>query len=146
MDLVEVGRLERAVSRHGEGFLTEILNQREIDRFRLSSRFLPACAAAFAAKEALFKALGTGRIGLVSWLDAEMTGSTGSARFMGSARSTRSTAPVAASRFDLRGETARIAARLGVCRVFLSLARTDRLAAAMVVLEGSPPRAETGRG
>ena len=128
MDLVETGRLERAVSRHGEGFLTEILNQGEIDRFRRSSRFLPACAAAFAAKEALFKALGTGRTGLVSWLDADVTGS------------------AAAPRLELRGETARIAARLGVCRVILGLARAGSLAAAMVVLEGSPPRAETGRG
>jgi holo-[acyl-carrier protein] synthase len=128
MDLVEVGRLERAVSRHGEGFLAEILNQGEIDRFRRSARFLPACAAAFAAKEALFKALGTGRSGLVSWLDAEITGF------------------VATPRFELHGETARIAAGLGVCRVFLGLARAGRLAAAMVVLEGSPPRAEAGRG
>jgi holo-[acyl-carrier protein] synthase len=128
MDLVEVGRLERAVSSRGEGFLTEILNQGEIDRFRRSSRFIPACAAAFAAKEALFKALGTGRTGLVSWLDAEMTGS------------------VATPRLDLRGETARVAAGLGVRRVFLGLARAGSLAAAMVVLEGSPPRAETGRG
>jgi holo-[acyl-carrier protein] synthase len=128
MDLVEVDRLERAVSRHGEGFLTEILNQGEIDRSRRSSRFLPACAAAFAAKEALFKALGTGRTGLVSWLDAEMTGS------------------VAAPGLELRGETARVATALGVCRVFLGLARAGRLAAAMVVLEGSPPRAGAGRG
>lgn len=128
VDLVEVGRLERAVSRHGEGFLEEILDRREIDRFRRSSRFLPACAAAFAAKEALFKALGTGRAGLVSWLDAEMAGS------------------VTDPRIVLRGETARAAAGLGVCRVFLSLARAGNLAAAMVVLEGSPPRAETGRG
>jgi holo-[acyl-carrier protein] synthase len=128
VDLVEVGRLERAVSRHGEGFLEEILDPGEIDRFRRSSRFLPACAAAFAAKEALFKALGTGRAGLVSWLDAEMAGS------------------VAVPRLVFRGETARVAAGLGVRRVFLSLARAGTLAAAMVVLEGSPPRAETGRG
>jgi holo-[acyl-carrier protein] synthase len=128
MDLVEVGRLERAVSRHGEGFLTEILNQGEIDRFRRSSRFLPACAGAFAAKEALFKALGTGRAGRVSWLDAEMTGSW------------------AAPRLDLRGEAARVAAGLGVCRVFLGLARSGHLGAAVVVLEGSSPWAETGRG
>lgn len=137
VDLVEVGRLERAVSRYGEGFLTEILSQGEIDRFRRSSRFLPACAAAFAAKEALFKALGTGRIGLVSWLDAEMKGFTGSAASTGS---------LAAPGLDLRGETARIAAGLGVRRAFLGLARAGSLAAAMVVLEGSPPRAETGRG
>ena len=127
-DLVEVGRLERAVSLHGEGFLGEILNQGEIDRFRRSSRFLPACAAAFAAKEALFKAMGTGRIGLISWLDAEIAGS------------------VAAPRLELRGETARVAAGLGVGRVFLGVARAGSLAAAMVVLEGSPPGAEMGRG
>jgi holo-[acyl-carrier protein] synthase len=128
MDLVEVGRLERAVSRHGEEFLEEILNRGEIDRFWRSSRFLPACATVFAAKEALFKALGTGRTGLVSWLDVEMTG------------------PSAAPQLELRGETAQVAASLGVRRVFLGLARAGNLAAAIVVLEGSPPPAETGRG
>ena len=127
-DLVEVGRMERAISRHGEGFLEEILNRGEIDRLRRSSRFLPACAAAFAAKESLFKALGTGRTGLVSWLDAEVTGS------------------LAAPRLELRGETARVAGDLGVRRVFLSLARAGSLTAAMVVLEGSPPGAEMCRG
>ncbi len=128
MDLVEVGRLERAVSRHGESFLSEILSQGEIDRFRRSSRFLSACAGAFAAKEALWKALGTGRSGRVSWLDAELSG------------------PETAPRFELRGETARIAADRGVGRVLVGLARAGHLAVAMVVLDGTSPRAEMGRG
>jgi holo-[acyl-carrier protein] synthase len=128
VDLVEVGRLERAVSRHGESFLSEILSAREIDRFRRSSRFLGACAGAFAAKEALFKALGTGRTGRVSWLDAEVAGS--------------ETSP----RLELKGEIARIAADRGVGRVLVGLAQAGHLAVAMVVLDGASPRAETGRG
>jgi holo-[acyl-carrier protein] synthase len=128
MDLVEVSRLERAVSHQGEGFLEEILNRTEIDRFHRFSRFLPACAAAFAAKEALFKALGTGRTGSLSWRDLEVAGS------------------FATPRLALGGETARVAADLGVRRVFLGLARAGCLAAAMVVLEGPPSWAEAGRG
>ena len=128
VDLVEVGRLERAVSRHGESFLAEILSAREIDRFRRSSRFLCACAGAFAAKEALFKALGTGRTGRVSWLDAEVAGS--------------ETSP----RLELFGEIARMAADRGVGRVLVGLAQAGHLAVAMVVLDGASPRAETGRG
>jgi holo-[acyl-carrier protein] synthase len=128
LDLVEVGRLERAVSRHGEGFLDEILSRTEIDRIRRSPRLFPACAAAFAAKEALFKALASGRTGRISWRDAEVAGS------------------FATPRIVLGGETARVAAGLGVRQVFLSLSGTGKLAAAMVVLEGTPPRAESDMG
>lgn len=124
LDLVEVGRLERAVFRHGEGFLEEILTQAEIHRFRQSPRFLPACAAGWAAKEALLKALRTGRAGAISWRDMEVEGS------------------LAGPRFVLGGETARVASRLGVCRISLGLSRAAGLAAAMVVLEGIPPGAE----
>jgi holo-[acyl-carrier protein] synthase len=128
VDLVEVGRLERAVSRHGEEFLAEILIDAEIDRFRRSTRFLPACAAAFAAKEALVKALGTGKAGGLSWRDLEVSGSP------------------ARPRIALAGVAARVAADMGVRRVHLGLARAGAHVAAMVVLEGASPEAEHGRG
>jgi holo-[acyl-carrier protein] synthase len=128
LDVVEVDRVERAVSRQGEMFLEEILNRAEVDRARRSARFCLACAAAFAAKEALLKAVGTGRAGTISWRDMEVVGSLRTPRIV------------------LGGETARVAARLGVSRVSLGLAHAGGLAAAMVVLEGAPPRAEEVAG
>ena len=123
-DLVEVGRLERAVARLGEEFLREILTAAEIGRFRRSSRFLPACAAAFAAKEALFKALGTGRTGRLSWHDLEFSD------------------PWRVPRLHLQGATAEQAASGGALRAHVSIAATRRHASAVVVLEGSRPGAE----
>ena len=128
LDVVEAGRLERAVSRHGDRFLEEILGGVEIDRFRRTPRFIHGCATAFAAKEALFKALGTGRAGKLSWHDVDVDGSP----------------PAPCLR--LVGEAERRARELGVRRVFLSLAGSGDLAVAMVVLEGVPPPAGQGRG
>jgi holo-[acyl-carrier protein] synthase len=120
VDLVEVGRLERAVARHGEDFLREILSGREIDRCRRTSRFLPACAAVFAAKEAVLKALGTGRAGPVSWQDIDVDLST------------------AVPHATLSGESREAMRRLGADRVHLSLAGDRVHAAAMAVLEREP--------
>jgi len=128
VDLVEVGRLERAIARHGEEFLREILTGEEIDRCRRTSRFLPACATVFAAKEALFKALGTGRAGPISWQDVSVRGSRRSVSV------------------SLEGAAAAAARRLGVERVHACLSAGARLAAAVVVLEGRDPRDDCGEG
>jgi holo-[acyl-carrier protein] synthase len=128
LDLVEVGRLESAVSRHGEEFLEEFLSPAEIRRFQQMPRRWPACAAGWAAKEALVKALRTGRTGAISWRDMEVVG------------------PWTAPGLLLGGETARMAARRGVQRVSLGLAWAAGLAAAMVVLEGTPPETEGAPG
>ena len=118
MDVVEVGRLERAVSRHGEDLLGEILEPWEIDRSRRSPHFLSACAAAFAAKEALFKALGTGWTGGVTWLDGEV-----------------GRQPSGAPVLRLHGEAARKAEALGASRAHISLSHSESMAVAVVVLE-----------
>jgi len=122
VDLVEVARFERQRSRHGPGFLDEILLASELERCRRTPRPNSSYAAHFAAKEALFKALGTGKSGRLSWHDLEVVvpGDRG--------------APALA----LGGEAARAAAEMGVDDVRLSLATTARHAIAMVVLAGRP--------
>jgi holo-[acyl-carrier protein] synthase len=57
VDLIELGRIGQAVSRHGERFLTRIYTPDELARYR---HRLPELAARFAAKEAVAKALGVG--------------------------------------------------------------------------------------
>jgi len=57
VDLVELSRIERAVDRHGERFLSRIYTPEELARYR---QRLPELAARFAAKEAVSKALGVG--------------------------------------------------------------------------------------
>ena len=55
VDIVEIGRLEKAITRHGEDFLKRIYTDSELKLYR---KKLPSLAARFAAKEAVVKALG----------------------------------------------------------------------------------------
>jgi holo-[acyl-carrier protein] synthase len=57
VDLVELDRIERALARHGERFLSRIYTASEVDFYRDR---LPELAVRFAAKEAVSKALGVG--------------------------------------------------------------------------------------
>jgi holo-[acyl-carrier protein] synthase len=66
-DVVEIGRIEAALKRHGERFARRILCPSELERFakhRLKANYL---AKRFAAKEAFTKALGTGIKSPANW-------------------------------------------------------------------------------
>jgi holo-[acyl-carrier protein] synthase len=66
-DVVEIGRIEKALARFGERFARRILCESELSRFK--SHRLPAAylAKRFAAKEAFTKALGTGIQAPANW-------------------------------------------------------------------------------
>ena len=66
-DVVEIGRIEKALARWGERFANRILVDPELKRF--ASHRLPAnyLAKRFAAKEAFTKALGTGIHAPANW-------------------------------------------------------------------------------
>jgi holo-[acyl-carrier protein] synthase len=68
-DLVDVGRIEKVIERHGERFIARIFTAAE--RGRAERRANPAATYAkrFAAKEACAKALGTGLRNGVFWRD-----------------------------------------------------------------------------
>ncbi len=126
IDLMDVPRIRRTVAREGRDFLREFLRSSEIDRCRRTRYPLAAAAAAFAVKEAFFKALGTGRSGKISWHDVEIFGLEGNGR----------RTPF----LKLSGETARIARKLGMTatRLALSWPGMDAgVTAATVVLEGT---------
>jgi holo-[acyl-carrier protein] synthase len=59
-DIVDVRRIERAVSRHGERFLLRIFTDVERATAERRARRMETYAKRFAAKEACAKALGTG--------------------------------------------------------------------------------------
>ena len=74
VDLIEIARVERALTRHGNRFLERIFTPLEVLYCRDR---LPELAARFAAKEAVSKALGVGvrilaRDG-IHWKDVEIT-------------------------------------------------------------------------
>ncbi len=68
VDLIEIERIEAAITRWGERFLHRVWTDRELAFCR--GRY-PELAARFAGKEAASKALGTGIVGLI-WRDIEI--------------------------------------------------------------------------
>jgi holo-[acyl-carrier protein] synthase len=122
LDLMDVGRLEREVARRGGSLLGELFSPRELALCQSRRRPAEGYAMGYAAKEALFKALGTGKIGRMAWHDVEVSWEkTGSRAAM-----------------VLAGETARTASSMGVTAVRLALAATREQAVAWVITLGVP--------
>ena len=66
-DVVEIGRIERALERFGERFARRILCESELARFQAHVKPAAYLAKRFAAKEAFTKALGTGIHAPANW-------------------------------------------------------------------------------
>ena len=66
-DLVEIGRIEKALERFGERFARRILCEPELKRFKVHRKPAAYLAKRFAAKEAFTKALGTGIHAPANW-------------------------------------------------------------------------------
>jgi len=60
IDLVDVGRMKRAITRGGERFLRRVFTEREVRWAKGKPDAARRFALCFAAKEALWKAMGTG--------------------------------------------------------------------------------------
>jgi holo-[acyl-carrier protein] synthase len=120
LDLTDVARFEREVARLGDGLVEELFSASELAWCRRRRRAAEGYAMAYAAKEALFKALGTGKVGRMAWHDVALAWPEGSAR------------PTA----TLAGESAAVAAAMGVSAVHLATALTRTLAVAWVVVTG----------
>jgi holo-[acyl-carrier protein] synthase len=66
-DIVEVARIEKALTRFGERFAKRILSDSELRRFQNHRQKANYLAKRFAAKEAFTKALGTGIHAPANW-------------------------------------------------------------------------------
>jgi len=126
IDLIEVARFERELSLRGTDLLDDLFNPAELERCRARRRPEEGYAMGFAAKEACFKALGTGKIGAMAWRDIDV------AHGVSRAHPT----------VTLAGETAAVAASLGVTRVHAALTCTREFAAAWVVATGRGCRSQ----
>jgi holo-[acyl-carrier protein] synthase len=119
VDLAEVARIRDAVERYGQRFIARIYTPGEIAYVERKANRFERYAGRFAAKEAGMKAIGTGWKRGVRWQDFEVAN-------LASGRPT----------LRLHGEAARIAERLGVKSVQLSITHTAELGMAHVILEG----------
>jgi holo-[acyl-carrier protein] synthase len=66
-DVVEIGRIEKALERWGDRFAEKVLVESELARFRAHRLRASYLAKRFAAKEAFVKALGTGIRSPANW-------------------------------------------------------------------------------
>lgn len=119
VDIAEVERVKGAIERHGEPFLRRVYTRREAEYCEGFKNKFERYAGRFAAKEAAMKALGTGWRRGVRWVDLEVVRES-------SGRPT----------MVLSGEAAKIAQRLGVKHIALSITHTESQALAQVIFEG----------
>jgi holo-[acyl-carrier protein] synthase len=118
LDLVEVGRIAAFRERWGDRGLERLFTRGELRDCMDRAAPDPSLAARFAAKEAFFKALGTGYGRGGDWTDVEV-------------RRDRYGAPS----LHLSGRAEAMARDLEVARVKVSLSHTAGMAAAQVLLE-----------
>lgn len=119
VDVVSVRRIGAFRKRHRDTGLRRLYSSAELEYCLRQAAPDPSLAARFAAKEAYFKALGTGYGRGGRWTDVEVARSVGGR-------------PV----LLLHGRAAEMARFSGVRRIHLSLSHTDDVATATVLLEG----------
>lgn len=72
IDIVEIKRLEKVSRRWGKSFLKKVYTERELAYARAKRYPYQHLAARFAAKEAIFKALGEVENDFVGWKNVEI--------------------------------------------------------------------------
>ena len=118
VDVVDIMRFRKVLERLKDRFVLRVFTPGEQQFCYEHREPVPHFAVRFAAKEALFKALGTGWAKGVTWLDVEV-------------QRERQDAPT----MVLHGEALRLSEAKGARAVHLSLSHTDHWAVAMVILE-----------
>ncbi len=116
IDLVECPRIADMLERHGRRFLDRILTAAEQARAKQLRNPTQFVAGRWAAKEAILKMIGTGWRAGIAWTDMEVLPD-----------------ELGQPLVTLSGQTAKIASRLGVSRVLLSITHTKGYAAASAI-------------
>jgi holo-[acyl-carrier protein] synthase len=116
IDLIECDRIARMMQQYPERFLNRILTEAEREVVATKRNPVPHVAGRFAAKEAILKVLGTGWRGQISWRDMEVLSNS-----------------AGAPQVSLTGECARVAERLGITQILLSITHTSHVASASAI-------------
>jgi holo-[acyl-carrier protein] synthase len=118
-DIIEIRRIEAALSRFGERFAQRILCEPELRRFAAHRKPAAYLAKRFAAKEAFTKALGTGIHAPANWHGVWVVN-------LRSGKPSLEYSPALQALLDARG----------VGRAHVSLTDEREIASATVILEG----------
>jgi holo-[acyl-carrier protein] synthase len=119
VDIAEVERIRGVIERQGERFLRRVYTANEIAYCEQFRNKFERYAGRFAVKEAAMKALGTGWSRGVRWVDIEVVRQKGGRPTL-----------------LLSGESRKIADRLGVKNIAMSITHTASQALAQVIFEG----------
>jgi len=116
IDLVDFPRIEEMAKRHGGRFLNRIFTAAEQAYAEANKNKMEKLAGRFAAKEAILKLLGTGWRGKIAWTDIEVVNS-----------------PSGQPEVTLSGEVKKIAEKLGIKHISVSITHTANFAIASAV-------------
>jgi holo-[acyl-carrier protein] synthase len=116
IDATDIPRIENAIARFGDRFLTRIYTDLEIAYCAAKYHASPSYAGRFAAKEAAMKALGTGHTQGVLWRDIEVIRGGGPPRI------------------EFHGGALRRFQALGATGSLLTITHSDTLAMAQVMI------------
>ena len=121
IDLVDRPRIEQMVERHGDRFVNRVFTVREQAYADANKDRTEKLAGRFAAKEAVLKLMGTGWRGKIAWTDIEVVNNA-----------------AGQPEVTLCGEVEKVAARLGIEHISVSITHTANFAiASAVALAGS---------
>ncbi|HOK67735.1 MAG TPA: holo-ACP synthase [Anaerohalosphaeraceae bacterium] len=123
IDLVEFGRLEQLLQRHGARAMERIFTAKEQADAQGLRNHLERLAGRFAAKEAVMKLVGSGWRDGVAWTDVEVVNDVAGR-------------PVV----NLTGRLKELAEKQGIEQITLSITHTDRfaIASAVALAEAKP--------
>ncbi len=116
IDLVDFPRIEDMVKRHGGRFMDRVFTTAEQAYAQENRNGVEKLAGRFAAKEAVLKLLGTGWRGKIAWTDIEVVNT-----------------PTGQPEVRLYGEVRKIADKLGVTQISVSITHTANFAVASAV-------------
>jgi holo-[acyl-carrier protein] synthase len=116
IDLVDRARIEQMLDRHGDRFLNRIFTAAEQAYASANRDTVEKLAGRFAAKEAILKLMGTGWRGKIAWTDIEVTNN-----------------PAGQPQVKLTGEVERLAGKLGIEYISVSITHTANFAIASAV-------------
>ena len=116
IDLVDFPRIEEMIQRHGERFINRVYTAAEQAYADKNMNRVEKYAGRFAAKEAVLKLIGTGWRGKIAWTDIEVINNS-------------SGQPQVA----LDGEVKKIADKLGISQISISITHTANFAIASAV-------------
>lgn len=120
LDLMQIERVQSFIERRGERGLARLFTPGERAYCDARASRFSSYTGRFAVKEAVMKLLGTGWARGVRWVDIEVVRQ-------------RGRAPTVV----LHGETARIAERLGIARIHITITHDAGISAAVAVGESA---------